>query len=350
MYMQRAIALVLGSLLICGTGWAGDELNSEIDSLQMQVKPAPHTQQLRKQKRPARKYQAARTVTNPQVVLRQDTLVADNSGPGAPPASPRVPVYSPPPPPAQQAPVPVPYEDNSVPEAQTAPPQNNDYADNSYNPEASTSRMALRPVDETPRQDGFLFRVSLAPAVSISTFDGSMSSQVIPSGVTNPYNTSPAVNLLTDLNLLGTDKFVLQTGADFIQAGSQTGYVVEPWLTNFSYNEKVSLSYAGIPIDAKWMARGEHVSSFFAKLGVNPVFLVSHQYTTYAGYNEEFRFGGYGTMDVLLTGGVGYSVKLGKNYSLDVDIEMYQGTIPVLSTYNVFNVGGTAGIGLSYLL
>lgn len=196
------------------------------------------------------------------------------------------------------------------------------------------------------------YRFTALPLVSFSTLDGADSSTVSPKGITDSANVGFAGALLTDINL-GLGKFVLETGVQFLQTGANTGINSMPVFgaPSTAINDQVSFNYMGLPINAKWMANGEYASTFYAKGGAIPSYMLSHTYsggTTF--FASENRFGGYNSFDVIFDLAVGYVLRINGNFQALVEIGGYQGIMPVMNNYNVFNAGMTSGLGVAYLL
>jgi hypothetical protein len=95
---------------------------------------------------------------------------------------------------------------------------------------------------------------------------------------------------------------------------------------------------------------GEDKSSLYAKAGFIPQFLVNHTYSTVSPVSNEFRFGGYNIFDLQIDGGIGYDFKITKSLHAMAEATFFQGMMPVLTNYNVYNYGFMTGVGLALML
>lgn len=195
-------------------------------------------------------------------------------------------------------------------------------------------------------------RMEALYTITTSSFDGGDSGTLIPNGTANQYNNS-ATNamILTDIDF-GSPEFFIETGFMVTQMGSGTGVSSQNGLLSQSTatSEKVVLTYFGVPVNFKWRITGdEDESSFFIKAGAIPSFMTSHSYTSGTPISYESRFGGYNTFDILFDLGVGYDLKISRHFHAVIDVGAYQGMLPVLTNYSVFNYGALGGLGLGYV-
>jgi Outer membrane protein beta-barrel domain len=310
---------------------AQDELNSEINDLQVQII----------RKTPPPKPQVVKApVAQTQKVVRYSTY-----------AKPVV----------RQASAPT-YKTSTVPQPVTVASQSMATPSGTTSFYDHTPRYAYYAPVQTPSTNTYATesqgggmrnpfrRIEVVPAVAISSFDGSDISQLQPPGLGTTSNTSFGVSVLTDVDF-GSNYFVAETGLSLTQIGGTVGYSAGNGVVNSTaYPEKVGLSYIGVPLDLKWIPAGEGNSSFYAKAGVTPAYLVSHSYASSTNINNEFLFGGYHLFDVMLNAGVGYDLKAYKDIHVILDLSVFQGMLPVLDNYNVYNYGFLGGIGIAYVL
>jgi hypothetical protein len=198
-------------------------------------------------------------------------------------------------------------------------------------------------------------RIELIPAFTISSFDGGDASTLQPNGVSNTSNTGFSGQLLTDIDF-GNEHFFVESGFMFSQMGAGTGQAMGNGIggSTTATSEKEVLSYAGVPLDLKLRFRDQDQSSIYVKAGGTPMFMLSHAYTTNGsslyGYSPEQRFGAYNTFDLLLNAGVGYDIRISKDFHAIADVSAFQGLFPVLTNYSVFNYGVNLGLGIAYML
>ena len=60
--------------------------------------------------------------------------------------------------------------------------------------------------------------------------------------------------------------------------------------------------------------------------------------------------GGYNIFDLMVNAGVGYDYKISHDFHVILDIGAFQGVLPVMTNYNVYNYGLMAGLGIGYML
>ena len=338
-----------------------DELNSEINNLQVQLKPVDTPPATTKKKiktnsaaiiKPASPTAPKSTQVVAPVWHRQKR-VADNSisvlPPGPPPApadAPRALDKR-----APVAPVAVDNDTPYVPEsyitgpATAAPAYNSAYDDNAPAVSTQTKKTGVLGFVEN------LFdSVAIMPMLTTSSLDGSAQSQVVPSGVTSPVAFNAAGEIHLDLNL-GVRNLLLEVGGTYLRTGAQTGYSPYAGFNNFIYQDQVTLGYAAVPITAKYIfGHQDKHGGLYVRAGIEPAYLLSHSYYSYSGVSEELRFGGYSQWDFMLTAGAGYAYNVTDHFQLFLDVAGYQGMIPVFQTMNAYNLGFSTGLGLAYRL
>jgi hypothetical protein len=199
----------------------------------------------------------------------------------------------------------------------------------------------------------FIRRFELVPAFTISSFDGSDSSTLVPNGVSSPF-TSSFLNaaLRTDVDL-GFAPFYLEIGLMMNQLGSTTGTAASNLNLNVqgvAYQEKVTLTYLTVPVDIKWRLAPEESSALFVKAGLMPAFMVGHNYQNSTPVSSEYRFGAYNTFDLMVDGGLGYDFKITKSIHALAEVSVFQGLMPVMTNFSVYNSGFITGRGVAYLL
>ncbi|MDZ4676838.1 MAG: hypothetical protein SGI74_04940 [Oligoflexia bacterium] len=208
------------------------------------------------------------------------------------------------------------------------------------------------------KSNGFIFRITGFGGASFTTFDGNDRGKVIPSSVDNPFSAGPTGSILADINI-GSRKFVIETGVQFTQVGSYTGYTpAHQTNTQFSspygngtYDESLLLTYIGLPINAKYFLTSATSSSFYAKAGMLLNFLQKIEYNNYgATFLQENRYGGFNNFDAVFSGMLGYSLRMFNSFHLVIEAGGFQGVMPISSNFAVYNAGFVSGLGISYLL
>ncbi len=207
---------------------------------------------------------------------------------------------------------------------------------------------------EERKQSSTFLRITAMPQMTFSIYDGADSSSVVPQSTTQATKNSISGTLSMDLNLLNSSKLVLEVGVSFLQFGSGTG---QNQLNSFSANQvngfydSLTSYYLGLSLNGKWLASGEEESSLYIKGGAIPLYLAGSNYSSNGNYNlTSFRYGTINAFDVALDLGIGYSLKVNNQLHLILDVTGYQGLLPVMSNYNVYNAGITTGFGVAYTL
>lgn len=198
---------------------------------------------------------------------------------------------------------------------------------------------------------GFLLRLNAIPQMAFSTYDGADLNTVVPQSMTEAVKSGISGTITADFNLFGSQEFVLESGVSFLQLGSGTGQNQYSFFNGqmVSYYDTVSNSYIGVPVLIKWLFSGENTSSLYVKGGASPLFMMNDSYNNRGNLTlGAYRFGGLNKFDVAINLGVGYSLKVGEQFHVLIDVTGYQGLLPVMSNFNVYNAAITTGLGVGY--
>ncbi len=306
------LTLILGSVFSGPVAKASSELDSEINAFQVELRPAKtfkKTKAFQKQERLARK----QSRPEKQMNFNKKTVA--------------------------QASQPMDFEPQGF---ELAEPTPNDAS-------SKTKTRSLKLMGKNGER--FIQRLIALPFMAFSVFDGKDDSLMAPKGYSDSFNFGISGQLATDLNLLSSDNFFIETGVAYIQMGSDTGYSFSSGSQSLTLNDHLYTSYLGITLNAKWYSSGERVSSFYVKGGGTPLFLMG---TNYSNQGSQFlsasRFGNVSSFDIALDLGIGYSYKVSDDFHVMIDVTAYQGLLPVVSNYSAYNVALTTGIGIGYNL
>ncbi len=327
--MFKRSLLILSTLLISVNLQASNELDNEIDSLDMTLRssqPATRYKKVTKKRKTlpsAKTYQAMPTESADEYY--QNKSIKLNR-------------------PDSDAELTEQNESTSGPTAEYA-----DISGSSYTKGFGSS---------SKRSNGIIYRITGFGGAAISTFVGNDRAKVIPGSIDNPFSAGPMGSILADINI-GSQKFVIETGVQYTQVGSFTGYSsLDQTNTQFSspygngtYDESVLLTYIGLPINAKYFFSSATTSSFYVKAGVLANFLQKIEYSNFgATFLQVERYGGFSKFDAVASGMLGYSMRAFGDFHLVLEAGGFQGTMPISSNFAVYNSGFVTGLGISYIL
>lgn len=305
-----------------------DELNSEVNSFQVQLMPAKKYYKMKKQKTVAKK-----------APVKKHKLVAQSS------VTPYQPVVS-----------------NSEPTRH--------HREEISSEEFGSTLSYTEKSNVRKSKDGFFQKITLMPLFIVSFYDGADDTIVTPRGMGDALQSNFSGVASVDLNLFNDENIVIETGVAYLQFGAQTGFKpnndllnsaslyqnnYNPYLassqgSNAIFDDLLKTSYLGLNLDAKWLASGRNASTFYARAGLSPLFLMNKEYKSSSILLTEKRFGTISSFDLAANLGVGYSLKITEDIHVLLDITGYQGFIPVMSNYSIYNAGITSGLGISYKL
>lgn len=222
---------------------------------------------------------------------------------------------------------------------------------------ASSDDVELR---NSNKGTGMIPKVTALAMGSLSTVDGPDRESVIPANVSNSITGGFSGAVLVDVNLLGDRNMVFESGVEMLSTGSLTGYQVPNYYNTVyagstsnqtSFDEQFNLTYLGVPINFKYYFNSSIDTGFYAKAGAMPAFMMTKKYNNFgATFLNESRYGEFSSFDVIFQGAVGFNYNITRDFVITAELGGFQGILPIASNFSIYNVGGLAGLGISYFL
>ncbi len=226
----------------------------------------------------------------------------------------------------------------------------------------ATERVSLQKVK---KDDHFFLRVQPQAGFSVFSLGGGDANFVLDDSQdeVNYFKgrTGALGGVLTELNL-GMRQFTIETGLSFYMAGAATGDIGALVPGGNSSGGEINVEYIGLPIFAKYYLTDYSKTSFFAKIGIIPAFAMSKEVVTdnrLSGSSffststdqDEILSEEISSFDVLMGVGMGANVRINKNWSANVEGQLYHGVISLTESDQewVFNQGLALTLGLGYL-